>query len=94
MRAFGLATLNVMSFAVMLVGGISWAFDLSSVEELGERTRARLQKPSDLSTEEEEKMEKELENLLGPVYSKLGIPFPTTEEGDGKETPGKDEGKQ
>jgi hypothetical protein len=93
-RALGLATLNVMSFGVMLVGGISWAFDLSSVAELRERTKASLTKPSGLSTEDEEKMEKELENLLGSVYSKLGIPLPTAEERDGKETPRKDEGKQ
>ncbi|KFH43555.1 hypothetical protein ACRE_056730 [Hapsidospora chrysogenum ATCC 11550] len=94
-RAFGLATLNVMSFGVMLVGGISWAFDLSSVAELRERTKASLERSSGLSTEDEEKVEKELEKLLGPLYSKLGIPFPTAEEPNGKETPpGKDEGKQ
>lgn len=93
-RALGLATLNVMSFGVMLVGGISWAFDLSSVTELRERTRAQLAKPSNLSTEDEAKMEKELEGLLDTVYSKLGIPRPPLESEDNVELREKKDGNK
>ncbi|KAJ9155360.1 hypothetical protein NKR23_g1822 [Pleurostoma richardsiae] len=38
-EALGLATLNVFSFAIMATGGLAWAFDVSTVEEL--RTKAR-----------------------------------------------------
>ena len=75
-QALGLATLNVMSFGVFLVGGISWAFDLSSVRELRQRTRAHLEKPTNMSTEDEKKMEEELEKILDSVYTKLGIKRP------------------
>ena len=34
LEALNLATLNVVSFAVMAAGGLSWAFDVSSVEDL------------------------------------------------------------
>ena len=78
-RALGLATLNVMSFGVFLVGGISWGFDLSSVAELRQRTRNHLAKPSNLSTEDEKKMEQELEKILDSVYAKLGIKRPESE---------------
>jgi hypothetical protein len=40
-EALGLATLNTMGFGIMATGGLSWAFDLSSVEEL--RAAARKQ---------------------------------------------------
>ncbi|KAI1851993.1 hypothetical protein JX266_002846 [Neoarthrinium moseri] len=33
-EALGLATLNVFGFAIMSTGGLSWAFDISSVDEL------------------------------------------------------------
>lgn len=38
-EALGLATLNTMCFGIMLTGGISWAFDISNLEEL--RSAAR-----------------------------------------------------
>lgn len=94
-RALGLATLNVMSFGIMLVGGISWAFDLSSIDELRERTRKQLARPSNLSTEDEAQVEAEMEKLLESVYSKLGIPRPPAEsEDDAEPRAGKTDGKQ
>jgi hypothetical protein len=69
-HAFGLATLNVVSFAVLLTGGLSWAFDLSSVEDLRIRTRASLQRPGgEVSPEDEKEFEQMIDNLM----AKLGM---------------------
>ncbi|CVK91092.1 uncharacterized protein FMAN_09238 [Fusarium mangiferae] len=71
-QALGLATLNVMSFGVMLVGGISWAFDLSSIEELRQRTQAVTRRPGMVSPEDEKAMEELIEGLMG----KMGMEKP------------------
>ncbi|GKU00082.1 hypothetical protein FLAG1_05192 [Fusarium langsethiae] len=71
-QALGLATLNVMSFGVMLVGGISWAFDLASVAELRERTQAAVRRPGSVDPEDEKAMEELMEDLMG----KLGMDKP------------------
>ncbi|KAF4457307.1 hypothetical protein F53441_729 [Fusarium austroafricanum] len=71
-QALGLATLNVMSFGIMLVGGISWAFDLSSIEELRQRTQAVTRRPGVVNPEDEKAMEELMEELMG----KLGMEKP------------------
>ncbi|KAM0252425.1 hypothetical protein ACHAP5_001072 [Fusarium lateritium] len=71
-QALGLATLNVMSFGVLLVGGISWAYDLSSIEELKQRTQAVTRRPGSMNPEEEKAMEEMMEDLMG----KLGMEKP------------------
>lgn len=71
-EALGLATLNVMSFGVMLVGGIAWAFDLSSVEELRMRSQAAVQKSGIVNPEDEEQMEQMMNDLL----ARLGMDKP------------------
>ncbi|KAK4124954.1 hypothetical protein N657DRAFT_643729 [Parathielavia appendiculata] len=38
-EALNLATLNTLTFAMAAVGGVAWAFDISSVEELRRITR-------------------------------------------------------
>lgn len=66
-QAFGLATLNVASFGVMLTGGIAWAFDLCSVGDLRERTQAALRRPVReglLNPEDERQMEDMMDSLL------------------------------
>lgn len=68
-QALGLATLNVMSFGIMLTGGISWAFDLCSVEELRQRTQAVLQRPGNVDPE----AEKEMEDMMRSLLDKLGM---------------------
>lgn len=75
--ALGLATLNVMSFGVMLVGGISWAWDLCSVTELRERSRQAVRGSGKELNPEEEKAIKE---MMDGLLSKLGMEFP--EEGE------------
>ena len=42
LEALSVATVNVFSFGIMFTGGIFWAFDIASLDELRERTRARL----------------------------------------------------
>jgi len=75
-QALGLATLNVTGFGIMLIGGIGWAFDLSSIEELRHRTRKALTRPGNFSTEDEKKVEAEMEKILDAVYEKLGMEKP------------------
>jgi len=65
-QALGLATLNVMSFGIMLTGGISWAFDLCSVRQ---RTQAVLQRPGNVDPE----AEKEMEDMMRSLLDKLGM---------------------
>lgn len=72
--AFGLATLNVMSFGVMLIGGISWGFDLSTIGELRERTQASLRKPMAVPTNPAE--EKEFQDMMEGMLGKLGLQLP------------------
>ncbi|POR38967.1 Uncharacterized protein TPAR_00839 [Tolypocladium paradoxum] len=67
--ALGLATLNVMSFGVLLTGGIAWAFDLCSVAELRERTQAALRRPGNLDPA----AEKEMEDMMKSLLDRLGM---------------------
>ncbi|KAI8722180.1 Altered inheritance of mitochondria protein 11 [Fusarium sp. LHS14.1] len=75
-QALGLATLNVISFAVLLVGGISWGFDLSSVQELRERSQAAIRRPGLVNPEDEKEMEKMMEDLM----ARLGMDKPAPSE--------------
>ena len=68
-QALGLATLNVMSFGVMLIGGISWAFDLSSVDELRARSQAAIRRPGIVNPEDEE----QLEQMMSDLLARLGM---------------------
>ncbi|KAK5998748.1 hypothetical protein PT974_01130 [Cladobotryum mycophilum] len=64
-QALGLATLNVSAFAVMLTGGLSWGFDLSSVEELRERTQRALRKGGyEVNPADEEEFERMVNDVL------------------------------
>ncbi|KAK4239359.1 hypothetical protein C8A03DRAFT_32613 [Achaetomium macrosporum] len=42
-EALNLATLNTIAFAIMMVGGACWAFDISTIEDLRRRTRASME---------------------------------------------------
>lgn len=68
-EALGLATLNVASFGLMLVGGISWAFDLSSVTDL--RTYARRQFGLAGGVEEDQqKADEQIEEWIAETLSR------------------------
>ncbi|KAH7304905.1 hypothetical protein B0I35DRAFT_414128 [Stachybotrys elegans] len=71
-EALGLATLNVMSFAIFLTGGLSWAFDLCSVKELQQRTHAAVSRTGTVNPEDE----KELEEMMDSLLAKLGMEKP------------------
>lgn len=94
-QALGLATLNVMSFGIMLVGGISWAFDLSSVAELRERTQNHIRNSQAPLTEDEKQLEAEMEKIVDGIYSKLGLTRPPGEPQESQDEPsGKDNSGQ
>ncbi|AEO65140.1 6dcc02c9-9c58-426b-91fc-9169048b2c92 [Thermothielavioides terrestris] len=42
-EALNLATLNTISFAIMAAGGVSWAFDISTMDDLRRITRRSLE---------------------------------------------------
>ncbi|KOS18208.1 hypothetical protein ESCO_003225 [Escovopsis weberi] len=69
-QALGLATLNVCSFGVLLTGGLAWAFDLSSVGELRERTQRALRGGGHVVDEEDEE---EFERMVNDVLARLGM---------------------
>jgi hypothetical protein len=78
-EAFGLATLNVTSFGIMLTGGIAYAFDLSSLRELKQRSKAAISKPGKVSPEDE----KELQEMMDGLLAKLGMEIPKGEQAVG-----------
>ena len=67
-QALGLASLNVSSFALMGTGGILWAFDVSSMEDLRGRVRGGL--GIDGTGKSEKEAEEEIEEWLATVLSR------------------------
>lgn len=66
-EALGLATLNVMSFGVMLTGGLMFAFDISNVEELRRKARSSLYGPNGVV---DEAAEQQVEDWIVDVLSR------------------------
>lgn len=89
-QALGLATLNVMSFGVLLTGGISWAFDLCSLAELRGRTQAALRRQGgDFASPEDEQ---EMEKMMSSILDRLGMQkpqdaSPKDQQGEGPDAP-------
>lgn len=65
-EALGLATLNVFAFGVMLTGGLAWAWDVSTVEDLRNRARRKLYGEAGAVDED---AEKEMEEWMAKVLS-------------------------
>lgn len=87
-QAFGLATLNVMSFGVLLTGGITWGWDLCSLTELRERSRAATRGSGKVDPEEE----KALKEMMDGLLAKMGMQIPEEgEEGGEKKSDGSGE---
>jgi len=78
-----LATLNVMAFAVALTGGIAWAFDFSSVDDVKARARMGLARRTRGVGGEGEKgeMDREVEEWVAGWLEKVGV---DVEKGGGK----------
>lgn len=66
-EALGLATLNVMSFGVMLTGGLMWGFDIANVEELRMKARSSLYGPNGVV---DEAAEQQVEDWIVDVLSR------------------------
>lgn len=68
-EALGLATLNVTSFAAMMVGGGLWAFDISNMEEL----RAKVRKGMDIDGKDksEAEVEEDIEEWMAVMLARL-----------------------
>ncbi|KAI0468856.1 hypothetical protein F4859DRAFT_516606 [Xylaria cf. heliscus] len=64
LEALNLATLNVMGFAIMMTGGLSWAFDVSNIDDLRRMARKHIG-PSGGRTDEE--AEREVEEWVAKV---------------------------
>ncbi|KAI1162902.1 hypothetical protein F5B18DRAFT_356321 [Nemania serpens] len=64
LEALNLATLNVLGFAVMMTGGVSWAFDISNIDDLRRMARKQIG-PSGARTDEES--EREIEEWIAKV---------------------------
>ena len=67
LEALNLATLNVMGFGIMCTGGLAWAFDISSVDDLRKRARGHIG-PTGGYTDEE--AEREVEEWVAKVLLK------------------------
>ncbi|KAB5559996.1 hypothetical protein GE09DRAFT_1115217 [Coniochaeta sp. 2T2.1] len=76
-EALGLATLNTFSFGIMAAGGFSWAFDISSIDDL--RARASKHKRGIQGTKDGE-AEDTIEDWMASVLGKDG-----EEDGEGKD---------
>ncbi|KAI0540374.1 hypothetical protein GGR58DRAFT_499181 [Xylaria digitata] len=64
LEALNLATLNVIGFAIMMTGGVSWAFDISNIDDLRKKARKHIG-PSGGRTDEE--AEREVEEWVAKV---------------------------
>ncbi|KAF3069014.1 hypothetical protein GL218_08093 [Daldinia childiae] len=67
LEALNLATLNVIGFGIMMTGGLSWAFDISSVDDLRSMARGHVG-PSGGRTDEE--AEREIEEWVAKVLGR------------------------
>ncbi|KAL8909553.1 MAG: hypothetical protein Q9171_004998 [Xanthocarpia ochracea] len=72
-EALKIATINVLSFALMMTGGTLWAFDISGMAELRERVRS-MKKQREVkggtNMEQDQALEREFEDFLGPSLRK------------------------
>ncbi|KAK5635774.1 hypothetical protein RRF57_011486 [Xylaria bambusicola] len=64
LEALNLATLNVLGFGIMMTGGVSWAFNISSIDDLRRLARKHVG-PSGGRTDEE--AEREVEEWVANV---------------------------
>lgn len=81
LEALSLATLNTFSFAIMAAGGISWAFDISSIDDLRARARrAQMVRTGETDAEAEDTIEAWMASMLGKSEGEEG-----KEERDAKE---------
>ncbi|KAF2150354.1 hypothetical protein K461DRAFT_295641 [Myriangium duriaei CBS 260.36] len=69
LEALSLATLNVSSFGVMMIGGGLWAFDISNLEEL--RTKVRRGMDIDGKDKTDPEYEADMEEWMAVMLARL-----------------------
>ncbi|OLN96495.1 hypothetical protein CCHL11_00577 [Colletotrichum chlorophyti] len=69
LEALNLATLNVVSFAMMMTGGVSFAFDISSVDDLRAMARRSIH---GAAGQTDEAAEREFEEWAAKVLTQFG----------------------
>lgn len=67
LEALNLATLNTIGFGIMMTGGVSWAFDVSSIDELRKLARRHIG-PEGGKTDED--AEREIEEWVAKILSR------------------------
>ncbi|KAI1092893.1 hypothetical protein F5B19DRAFT_177416 [Rostrohypoxylon terebratum] len=67
LEALKLATINVMGFGIMFAGGLSWAFDVSSVDDIRRMARRNYEKQGVPADEE---AEREIEEWIAGVLGR------------------------
>ncbi|XDG07395.1 hypothetical protein ABKA04_007010 [Annulohypoxylon sp. FPYF3050] len=67
LEALSLATLNIMAFGIMTTGGLGWAFDVSSADDLRRMSRRSYGIPGGTSDED---AEREIEEWIAGVLGK------------------------
>jgi len=68
-EALNLATLNVMSFAIMMGGGVAWTLDVSSLDDLRKLAGRHIDPPGGQSDDE---MEEEVVQWMSKVLDRKG----------------------
>ncbi|KAK4173177.1 hypothetical protein QBC36DRAFT_61480 [Triangularia setosa] len=73
--ALNYATLNTMAFGIMFVGGLSWAFNISTLEELRQASQYSMARSisSAMGGEEDKEAEKELVEWMAKQLN-MGLP--------------------
>jgi hypothetical protein len=66
-EALSIATVNVLSFSMMFTGGLLWAFDISSLDDMRRKLRGGLGMDDD---ERENAAEEEMEEWLTTVLAR------------------------
>lgn len=79
LEALNLATVNVLSYAMMLTGGVLYAFDISSLDDMRRNVRSKMGNGDGAQVNDEE--EKEIEKFFVDILEKTGRKF----DKDGKE---------
>lgn len=93
-EALGLATLNTLSFAIMAAGGVSYAFDISNLEDLRRYARVRMY---GAEGRRDETAEKEMEEWAVKIMEAAGVDVreaAKAEEREAKEKAAKEAGKE
>ncbi|CAD6445909.1 20968c34-9a52-4d92-9752-6b7d3048ccb2 [Sclerotinia trifoliorum] len=70
LEALSVATINVASISLMLSGGLLWAFDISTVDDMRQRYRAKM---GLLAQETNPEDEKQMEEWVATMMAKLNI---------------------